>query len=162
MQYAPKPADAPYCPTCGYNLTGLAAQGICPECGQAYDTQVWAIYSPRPFLGYGSLLIVPTFGLVGWYVILFTALPGVCCVLPAVIIVGGVYAARLAERLAAWTASRERVRMGLDPGYSPEKRTAELRPFFFIMQMALLVLSFIPFVVSLQILKGMGFSIGGP
>ena len=30
------------CPACDYDLTGLAAKGICPECGRAYDDQ--AIY----------------------------------------------------------------------------------------------------------------------
>ena len=27
----------PTCGQCGYELSGIAARGLCPECGQAYD-----------------------------------------------------------------------------------------------------------------------------
>lgn len=30
------PSNRPYCPECGYETTGLPAEGICPECGTAY------------------------------------------------------------------------------------------------------------------------------
>jgi hypothetical protein len=30
------PSNRPYCHECAYELTGLAAQGICPECGTPY------------------------------------------------------------------------------------------------------------------------------
>jgi hypothetical protein len=30
------PSNRPYCHECGYELTGLSNEGICPECGTAY------------------------------------------------------------------------------------------------------------------------------
>ena len=30
------PSNRPYCHDCGYELTGLSSEGICPECGTAY------------------------------------------------------------------------------------------------------------------------------
>lgn len=30
---------AEQCHKCGYELTGLASRGTCPECGEGYDTQ---------------------------------------------------------------------------------------------------------------------------
>ena len=30
------PSNRPYCHECGYELTGLANEGVCPECGVAY------------------------------------------------------------------------------------------------------------------------------
>ena len=30
------PSNRPYCPECGYELTGLPAEGVCPECGTAF------------------------------------------------------------------------------------------------------------------------------
>ncbi len=32
------------CPECGYLLTGLPEQGICPECGSAYDPEMIVLY----------------------------------------------------------------------------------------------------------------------
>lgn len=30
------PSNRPYCHECGYEITGLPTEGICPECGTAY------------------------------------------------------------------------------------------------------------------------------
>jgi hypothetical protein len=30
------PSNRPYCPECGYEITGLPPEGLCPECGTAY------------------------------------------------------------------------------------------------------------------------------
>jgi hypothetical protein len=32
------------CPACGYSLTGLANEGVCPECGRAYDQRMVVLY----------------------------------------------------------------------------------------------------------------------
>lgn len=31
------PSNRPYCHECGYELTGLAERGVCPECGTAFE-----------------------------------------------------------------------------------------------------------------------------
>jgi peptidoglycan biosynthesis protein MviN/MurJ (putative lipid II flippase) len=31
------PSNRPYCHECGYELTGLPRQGVCPECGTPYQ-----------------------------------------------------------------------------------------------------------------------------
>jgi len=33
------PSDAPPCPKCGYDLTGLPRDGRCPECGEPFDKE---------------------------------------------------------------------------------------------------------------------------
>ncbi len=46
-----------YCPKCGYQLTGLALRGECPECGEAYDPEHVAVrHAPT------TLNIVTRFG----------------------------------------------------------------------------------------------------
>jgi len=30
------PSNRPYCAECGYDLTGLPSDGLCPECGQPF------------------------------------------------------------------------------------------------------------------------------
>ena len=34
------PSNRPYCHECGYELTGLASEGRCPECGTAFRQTV--------------------------------------------------------------------------------------------------------------------------
>jgi len=56
------------CPICGYELTGLAAKGTCPECGRYYDLNrpstflrqgpAWMRYGKSIFLGLVALGIV--------------------------------------------------------------------------------------------------------
>jgi len=31
------PSNRPYCHECGYEITGLPPEGLCPECGTAYQ-----------------------------------------------------------------------------------------------------------------------------
>ena len=33
-----------HCPTCGYQLEGLPAEGVCPECGRSYDDKTLVLY----------------------------------------------------------------------------------------------------------------------
>ncbi len=48
------------CPDCGYLLTGLPEQGICPECGTPYDT-------PRLIVLYGWTSRMNALGPWGWW-----------------------------------------------------------------------------------------------
>lgn len=49
-EYKPQKAVDPLrvdrCPDCGYLLTGLPEQGICPECGVAYSLDLIVLYGP--------------------------------------------------------------------------------------------------------------------
>ncbi len=36
-----------HCPTCGYELSGLARDGNCPECGFAYDSTMFTLEGKR-------------------------------------------------------------------------------------------------------------------
>lgn len=47
------------CLGCGYNLTGLAPVGNCPECGAYFDPGSWHVFTPRPPFGYLVLAIPP-------------------------------------------------------------------------------------------------------
>jgi hypothetical protein len=40
----PDPLRLDRCPDCGYLLTGLPEQGICPECGVAYNPEMIVLY----------------------------------------------------------------------------------------------------------------------
>ena len=47
MTPAPPPADAlrlDVCPGCAYQLEGLPPEGLCPECGRAYDQKTIILY----------------------------------------------------------------------------------------------------------------------
>lgn len=41
---AENPLRLECCPDCAYSLTGLPAEGICPECGRAYDQRMIVLY----------------------------------------------------------------------------------------------------------------------
>ena len=41
------PSNRPYCHECGYELTGLTAEGVCPECGTPYRREVRSVSSAR-------------------------------------------------------------------------------------------------------------------
>ncbi len=40
----PDPLRVQRCPDCGYMLCGLPAEGICPECGAAYEPEMIVLY----------------------------------------------------------------------------------------------------------------------
>ena len=45
---APEPRVDGRCDQCGYSLVGLAAEGVCPECGSDYDEQSAGRLTPWP------------------------------------------------------------------------------------------------------------------
>jgi hypothetical protein len=47
----PDPLRLDRCPDCGYLLTGLPEQGICPECGFGYDREMIVLYGRRTAWG---------------------------------------------------------------------------------------------------------------
>ncbi len=108
-----------YCPSCGYNLTGLP-ENRCPECGETFNPaalanlQALAEALPLP-LGVGGacarILILPG---AFWLSVLLGFLFGLplcgllVLVVVAVQLLGGIfYARKLAERMALWRAMRE-------------------------------------------------------
>jgi hypothetical protein len=76
------------CPTCGYALEGLAPEGVCPECGVAYDQSEVVLH------GYGA----------GRFLDVATARPRAAVAMGAV------------SLAIAWWYFRDSLRNGLHPG----------------------------------------------
>ncbi len=49
----------PHCRECGYNLTGLAVRGVCPECATPFSPELRDFYAKRPPFGRWLLLAQP-------------------------------------------------------------------------------------------------------
>ncbi len=62
---SPDPLRLDRCPDCGYLLTGLPEEGICPECGFAYNAEMIVLY------GWGSGQRANITNARGWRVIVF-------------------------------------------------------------------------------------------
>jgi hypothetical protein len=154
-------SDAPQCPACGYNLTGLPEEGVCPECGRSYNTRVWAVYTPRPFLGYALLLAIPAAIMVLSFAAFFAMFMGACMVMPLAMLVGAFYAWHAADRVARWHCSKQYGKPGFNPGpYTPEQWIGSNRRFFFIVQLILIFLTWPAFGVGINILRSLGFHVG--
>lgn len=105
------------CVQCGYNLTGLADEGLCPECGFAYtlETTIGGVYTPAPFGGWLLMLAPSVFLTIA--VSIYRALPYVVRGASLILLLIGAIAVAYfsARRLAKWryTVALQKGRMNV-------------------------------------------------
>lgn len=76
------------CPVCGYDLSGLPAAHVCPECGFNYEKQLFELKMHRKPLRIGSKLVV--FGIAFFFASLFIGLL-LSKIDAAIVIIAGVF-----------------------------------------------------------------------
>ncbi len=84
------PTEVPRCPSCGYDLTGLRVEGLCPECGK----QIWPrVYLRRPLFAADFAAVLGVISL-----ICVLCLGPIACVPGALAVVLGLRARRHAAK----------------------------------------------------------------
>jgi hypothetical protein len=145
------------CAGCGYDLTGLAASGRCPECGVAFDRERPEKYSSRP-LGRWFLLLLPAaIQPLAWLAAMWVSHSGGGLVALAIPAIALIPILPIALRLARWrysAALRNEIRNG--PIRSRKTYALEVAVVLVILQLLACGLAFLIFLWFVPTLKQFG------
>lgn len=158
----PQPvSDPPQCPGCGYDLTGLARQGQCPECGRRYDVDIWAKFEKRPLFGLGYAFLPPLVVTMIWPMLAVVLFLGVCGALPFVFVGSLSWSWLAADRVAWWQYARTVAANVDNPSLrDPGRWVTRRRRIILAVQVPGLVVALASPWVAIWILDAMGYHVG--